>query len=303
MPCRIPRNQTVRTRPMKKPHLLLAAITALGGFGVGYLTGQSAKTENASDASSSPSATRQPSHGNEPSSTAEHSATKSRTRTANADPVPSPEKNFSRRIVAMMNSGELEVGGVGINGESLMPGDKVKEFLDLTDDQLETMKQMGRQRLQAKQEHEQSITNIVKASESELVFDIPGDPAFAKQEKEAFTEAIRKEFGPDVAAVLQESIKDAYREFEFPRHVSYSLSPRPDPVPDDAHGDIRELLGGLRDFKVSVNQDEDGNYMTDENGMILPGSRSSTGTVSLHDTTNGWRPRYHYLWEQQNRRK
>jgi len=223
---------------MKKPHLLLAAITALGGFGVGYLTGQSAKTENASDASSSPSATRQPSHGNEPSTIAEHSATKSRARTANADSVPSPEKGFSRRIVAMMSSGELQVGGVDINGDSLLPGDKVKEFLDLTDDQLETMKQMGRQRLRAKQEHEQSITNIVKASESELVFDIPGDPVFAKEEKEAFTEAIRKEFGPDVAAVLQESIKNAYREFDFPRHVRYTLSPRPDPL---AQPHLRDL--------------------------------------------------------------
>jgi hypothetical protein len=298
-------SELLETNPMKKPHQLLAAITGLGGFGLGYLTGQSAKTGNASDASSSPSATRQAGHGNQPSSIAEHSATKSKTRNASADSVPSPEKGLSRRVVAMMSAGELQVGGVDINGDSLMPGEKVKEFLDLTDEQFETMKQIGRQRLQAMQEHEQSITNnIVKVSEQEMVFDILADPAFAEREKDAFTEEIRKEFGPDVAAVLQSSIKEAYREFAFPRHVRYTLSPRPDPVPDSAKGEIRQMLEGLRDFKIGVNQNEDGTYMTDEQGMILPGSSGSSGTVSLHDPKpDAWRPRYHYLWQQANGQK
>jgi hypothetical protein len=285
---------------MTKGHLLLAGIAALAVFGLGYLTGQSAKTDSAGDASSSPSASRQAGHGDAASSTDPHSATKPKTRSANADPVPSAEKGFSRRIVAMMSAGELMVNGVAINGDTLMPDEKVKEFLDLTDEQLETMKQMGRERLQAKEQHEESITKVLKSSDNEIVFDVPGDPAFAAEEKETYIEEIRKEFGPDVAAVLQTSIGYAYREFDFPRHVRYTLTPHADRIPEDAPPEIRQMMESQRDFKLSVNQNEDGTYMTGDQGMVLPGAQSSGGSIQLHNPKpDAWAPRYHYLWERE----
>jgi len=274
---------------MKASRMLLAGIAATGVFGLGYLAGQSAKTESAGDASSSsPSATRHAGHGNDASSSDARSATKPKPRSTNADPIPNPEKGFSRRIVGMMGAGELAVSGVCIDALSLQPGQKVKEFLDLTDEQLETMAQMGRDRLRAKQEHEETMATIQKATDQEFIFDVGADPAFAAREKEAFIEDLRKEFGPDIAAVLQTSIGQAYIDFEHPRHVRITATPDSDDPT-------------MTYVAVGVNQNEDGTFMKDERGMTLPNAHGLQGNIH-RDKPDSTFSRYYYLWQQQKER-
>ncbi|MEK7951767.1 hypothetical protein [Luteolibacter soli] len=283
---------------MKKAPLLLLAITGLGGFTLGYLTGQSSKATNTGDTTSSPSTA---SHDTHASSSSDPSATntKSKPRTANTDSVPTPEKNFSRRIVAMMSKGDLVVNGVSINGDTLMPEEKVKEFLDLTDDQFETLKQIGRDQLQQRQQHEQATLKMVKSTADEIVFDLPADPAFAARQKESYIEALRKELGPDVAAVLQSSAGAACDGFLHPRHVRYTLTPRKDSIPENMPPQLRRTFEAMYNFTTSVNQNEDGTYMTDERGVTLLGGQSSSGSISLYDPKpDAWQPHFHYLLKQ-----
>ncbi|MEK7951768.1 hypothetical protein [Luteolibacter soli] len=286
---------------MKQGRILLTIIAALIIFTLGYLTGQSSKTSSTADTSSSPSTSNHSAHASsssDPSPT--NTNTKSKPRPQNTDPIPSPEKNFSRRIVAMMSKGELSVNGVSINGDSLMPDNKVKEFLDLTDDQLETMKQIGRDQLQAEQEHERSITKVLKVSEGEFICEIPADPDFQATQTAALTEKIRKEFGPDVAAVLQTSIAQAYAEYQAPRHVQLTLArdPRYAAVEGNLAPDARAMIEGIRNVTVSVNQNDNGTFMTDERGVTLPGIQGLKGTTNINQP-DPFFARYYYLWQQE----
>ena len=271
---------------MKSGRILLAATAALGVFGLGYLAGQSATRTTTGDTSTSPATTRQANHTDATPSADTRSSTKSKARSTHA--APNPEKGFSRRIVGMMGKGELAISGVNIDSLSLQPGQKVKEFLDLTDEQLETMARMGRARLRAKQEHEESIATIQKATDQEFIFDVSADPAFAASEKEAFIEDLRKEFGPDVADMLQTSIGQAYIDFEHPRHVRITVTPDSDD-PD------------MNYVTVGVNQNEDGTFMKNERGMTLPNAHGLSGSIHRNkpDATFS---RYHYLWAREKQR-
>ena len=68
-----------------------------------------------------------------------------------------------------------------------------------------------------------------------------------------------------MAAVLGVSIKQAYREFESPRHVDYIMKRRNDLANLANHPDASprmvKLLGNTCDFEQKVNVNPDGSYM------------------------------------------
>jgi hypothetical protein len=273
---------------MKTTRILLTGAAALGVFGLGYLAGQSAKTDNTpTTTASSSSTTRQAGHTNDPSSPDTRTATKPKPRNTNTD-SPNPEKGFTHRIIDMMGKGELIVAGVDIDAFSLEPGQKVKEFLNLTDEQIQAMTQMGRDRLRAKQEHEETMATIQKSTDREFIFDVAADPAFAAREKEAYREDISKAFGSDVAAVLQHSIDHAYIDFEHPRHVSITATPdKGDP--------------NMTYVTVGVNRNEDGSFMKDELGRTLPNAHGLEGAI-YRDKPDATFSRYYSLWQEKKQR-
>ncbi|MCW1925073.1 hypothetical protein OKA05_21105 [Luteolibacter arcticus] len=282
---------------MGRGRLVFAGIAGLGFFGLGYLAGRSADANDASEGDAHHASAGEGKQGSRGGAgTADgRAATKSGTRTV------SQEQALSRRVVGMMSDGKLTIPGVDFRGDSLQPGEQVKEFFDLSDEEFEAMKEMGRERLRKREDHEQSLAKIREASEDRMIFDVPADPGFAEAQRAEFGEEVRKVFGRDVAAALQLSIDQAYREFEFPRHVNYSLKWRENTVADNAPPEIRAMLEGMHDFKIGVNTNEDGSYMTDAQGMILQGASSSSGSLNVNDTKEGrFVPRYHYLWERGN---
>lgn len=192
-----------------------------------------------------------------------------------------------------------------IDNQNFLPGDKVGEFFDLSDEQLGEMKRLGLNRLREKQNREQSLAKIHKVSETGVVFDLPADPEFATAEAARFVEDLSLAFGADVAAMLQPSISEAYGDSTSPRHVRYNLTRRDDlaNVPN-ASQEIRAMYEGMYNCNTQINQNEDGSYMTDENGNPLRGGGSSSGTFNLTDTKpDAFRPRYHYLWEREMGRR
>ncbi|MEO5714613.1 MAG: hypothetical protein ABIT37_14095 [Luteolibacter sp.] len=278
---------------------LFAGLAGLGLFAAGFLMGRQGIEKNAG-LSLKPDTTRLPNERDSSGPLAERTRTRSAQR-------PIDEKNSSySKIVDMVSRGELRISGVDINSENFMPGEKMAEFFGLSGEQLAEMKRLGLERLREKQNHEQTLAKIQEVSESGMVLDLPADPAFAAAEAAKFTESISQSFGPDVADMLQTSVKEVYRDFDAPRHVRYNMT-RNDSLanlPANAPQEIRAMQEGLRDFKVSINQDEDGSYMKDPQGMILPNSGSSSGTYNLNDTTpDAYRPRYHDLWEREMGRK
>ncbi len=209
-----------------------------------------------------------------------------------------------RKIVDMVSKKELRIDGVEIDYGNFLPGKKVAEFFGLSDEQLAEMKKIGIERLQEKQKRELSLTKINEASDFGIVFDVPADPAFAASEATRFTEQIAQRFGPDVAAMLQPSIEAAYGDLTYPRHVRYKLTLSKNQAPANASEETRAMYEGLYDYTLSTNQNEDGSYMTDAQGLMVRGGGSSTGTFNLNDTKpEAHRPRYHYLWEREMRRK
>lgn len=139
-----------------------------------------------------------------------------------------------------------------------------------------------------------------------MVVDLPADPEFAAAEAARFTEDIHQGFGSDVAAMLQKSIEGAYGDSASPRHVRYNLTLRDDlaNLPADAPQETRAMYEGMYDYKLSINCNKDGSYMTDEQGQMLRGGGSSSGSMNLNDTKpDAHRPRYHYLWERAMGRK
>jgi len=70
--------------------------------------------------------------------------------------------------------------------------------------------------------------------------------------------------------MLQRSISEAYRERNAPRHVRYSVTRNEgETIPPNAPEYVRAMLEGRRDFKISVNFNEDGSPKTDEQGNLL----------------------------------
>ena len=60
----------------------------------------------------------------------------------------------------------------------------------------------------------------------------------------------------------------------------------------------------MYDYKLSINCNEDGSFMANEQGNVQRSGSSSAGTLSLSDTKpDAHRPRYHYLWERAMGRK
>lgn len=112
--------------------------------------------------------------------------------------------------------------------------------------------------------------------------------------------------GGKVAAMLQKSIEGAYGDLDSTRHVRYSLTRRDDMADGTSSmsQETRAMLEGMHDFKLSINQNEDGTYMSNAQGGFLTGASSSAGTLNINDTKQGaFRPRYHYLWERAMGRK
>jgi len=207
-------------------------------------------------------------------------------------------------MVEMVAEGKLRISGVQIDSQSFMPGDQVGEFFGLSDDQLEEMKRLGFERLRERQNREQSLAMVHEVSDSGIVFELPADSEFSSAQAAEFTEDLRRAFGPDVAAMLEPSINQAYADSAAPRLVRYRLTRRDElaNVPN-ASEEIRAMHAGMHHFSIPVNQNEDGSFMTDEQGMSLRGG-SHMGTVNLNDTKpESFRPRYHFLWEREMSRR
>jgi hypothetical protein len=91
----------------------------------------------------------------------------------------------------------------------------------------------------------------------------------------------------------------------LPSHVRYSLTRREDPATIEKHPEeIRAMHEVMYDFQVKVNQNEDGSYMTDDQGMMLRNGGGASGSLNRNDTSSeAYRPRYPYIWERETGRK
>ena len=245
---------------MSKERCLLTGLAGLGLFAAGYLAGQQDLRQGGGNPSRQAHAAGLPDQG--------ETAGPLQMRTKSSpSPRPAAEKQTGyRKIVEMVSKGELRIDGVSINSENFLPGDKVAEFFGLSEDELAKMKQLGLERLQEKQRRELSLAKVSEVSGSGMVVDLPDDPEFAATEAARFTEDIHQNFGPDVAAMLQKSIEGVYGDLDSPRHVRYSLTRRDDlaNLPINAPQEIRAIYGEMYDYKLSINCNEDGSFMANE---------------------------------------
>jgi hypothetical protein len=285
---------------MEKLRWVLAGVVGLGLFSAGYLVRGSDVEKDAGGSENSTRTAHRPNRQDSPESLPERKRAKAAQKPADG------QQASYRKIVDMVSKGKLRIDGVQIDSQSFLPGDQVGEFFGLSDEQLNEMKRLGFERLRERENREQSLAKIHEVSEAGMVFDLPADSEFATTEAARFVEDLSLAFGPDVAAMLHPSVSDAYGDFGFSRHVRYSLTRRDDmgDLPANAPKELRAMHEAMYDFKIQTNQNEDGSYMEDDKGHFLRGGGSSTGILYLNDPKpESYRPRYHYLWEREMKRR
>ncbi len=284
---------------MDKSRYLLAGVVGLGLFAAGYLTGR----QSSKDVTATPVSTNRNVRlaGGQDSPMAD----RERARTRSARRPTDEKKGGYRKLFEMVSEGKLQLDGVRINNENFLPDRNVAEFFGLSEEQVAEMKLIGLERLRKRQDREHGRAIVQEVSETGIVFDLPPDPEFAAAEAAAFVEDLSRAFGPEVAAMLQPSVEQAYQDSKFPSHVRYVLTPRPLPeAAENASEEIREMLKGQYEYTISSNQNEDGSYMTDKRGNSMGNGWSSGGGFNLRETSpETARPRFHYMWERTMGRK
>ncbi len=271
--------------------VLIQALLCLAIFCAGYWTGWT----NATTVSDSRVAVnvsgeeRRPSRESRPSGDGGRAGNRPRAR---------PAEEYAR-LMGLVADGTLRVSGVDIRGDTLIPSDEVKDFFGLTQEEFGEMKEMGRRRLQARQEHEAEMAVIRSASDEGIEFELPADPTFGETQAAEYVEALSRRFGPHVAGVLGESAKSAYGDLSYARIVKYTLSMnesnREMLLRTDLPETIRDSMEGTRNYEIKQQN-------IDESGNSAPGITGSNGSMNLNDTgADAHRPRYHFLWERRDR--
>ncbi len=209
-----------------------------------------------------------------------------------------PTEKYAR-LMGLIADGKLRVSGVDFRGDTLMPGDEVKEFFGLTQAEFDEMKQMGRTRLLVRQDREAAMAVVRSSSEDRIEFELPADPTFAETQASEYIEDLSHRFGPQVAGVLGQSVKDAYGDLNHARIVKYTLSINESDMEmlrrTDLPKKIRDNMEGTRNYQMEQQS-------LDASGNIAPGITGSSGTLNLNDTSaEAHRPRYHFLWERRDK--
>lgn len=270
---------------MRNRGLLLASGSGLLLFAVGYIIG-SLRHEHQTDAGNIPSKPARTADGNEG-----HELRSEQASTRSAFRSVDQYKAGYQRLIDLVGARKIQISEVDIKSSSFMPGDKVADFFSLNESQLDELKRIGGDRLQKRREREFERASISQISEGGMVAEIPADPEFARSEIEGFIEDLRRNFSPDLAAILRPSIENAYSDLAKGRHVEYTLNLRP--IPEHAANSTPETQAryeGIYDFTLKVDHYGAGG---NKEGGTTSGSRLDTKKIG--PDLSG--PRYHDLWQ------